>query len=75
MAEEAEIVTLLDESGEEVEFRLHDVFDLDGATYYLVESLADPDQVLLLRETAGALESVEGDEFDRVVAALEEEPD
>ena len=47
-AEEA-IVTLLDEDGAERRFRLHDAFDTDGHTYYLVESADDPEQVLLLR--------------------------
>jgi hypothetical protein len=41
--------------------------------YYLVENVDDPQQVLLLREAAGGLETVEGDEFQRVIAALEED--
>jgi len=64
-------VTLIDESGRERQFRLHDAFELEGATYYLVEGVEDPSQVLLLREGAGALETVDGDEFQRVIAALE----
>lgn len=66
-------VTLIDEAGAERRFRLHDAFDVDDVAYYLVEAADDPEQVLLLREVEGALESVEGDEFDRVMAALEEE--
>jgi hypothetical protein len=69
-AEEA-IVTLLDEDGAERRFRLHDAFDTDGHTYYLVESADDPEQVLLLRETDRGLESVDGPEFDRVLSLLE----
>ena len=64
-------ITLFDDSGAEREFLLHDAFDLDGLTYYLVEAAGDPDQVLLLRERSGNLESVDGPEFDRVLAALE----
>ena len=64
-------VSLVDESGRERRFRLHDAFDLDGNAYYLVESFDDPDEVLLLRETGGVLETVEPDEFERVMKALE----
>ena len=64
-------VTLIDESGRERKFTLHDAFDLEGAAYYLVEGVDDPDEVLLLREVDGALQTVEDDEFQRVMAALE----
>lgn len=67
-------VTLIDESGRERKFRMHDAFDLDGATYYLVEGWDDPDEVLLLREVqGGALETVEEDEFQRVMQALDDD--
>lgn len=66
-------VTLVDDAGVERRFRLHDAFDLEAATYYLVEDIADPERVLLLRETQGGLETVDGDEFKRVMTALEED--
>jgi hypothetical protein len=66
-------ITLIDETGRERQFQLHDAFDHDGGVYYLVENIDDPSQVLLLREVEGALETVEGDEFRRVIAALEED--
>jgi hypothetical protein len=66
-------VTLIDESGHERQFQLHDAFDHDGGVYYLVENVDDPSQVLLLRESGSGLETVEGDEFQRVIAALEGE--
>ena len=66
-------VVLVDETGRELRYRLHDVFDFEGAAYYLVEAADDPEEVLLLREGAGTLETVEGEEFDRVIAALEAE--
>ena len=69
-AEAPEQITLIDESGRERRFRLHDAFDLETVTYYLVEGWDDPDEVLLLRETEGALETVEDDEFQRVMRAL-----
>jgi hypothetical protein len=71
--EEAEEISLLDEAGVERRFRLHDAFDLEGAVYYLVEAVDDPDMVLLLHERSGTLESVEGAEFDRVLQLLEDE--
>ena len=70
---EHSVVTLLDETGVERQFLLHDAFDADGHTYYLVESADDPEQVLLLKETGAGLESVEGEEFERVLAQLEAE--
>jgi hypothetical protein len=70
---EADRVTLVDEAGVERVFLLHDAFDLEGSTYYLVEAADDPDQVLLLLERSGTLEAVEGAEFDRVLSMLEDE--
>lgn len=66
-------ITLIDEGGNERQFRLHDAFELDESTYYLVENVDDADQVLLLKEGEGGLESVDGDEFQKVMAALEED--
>lgn len=73
MQDETDEVVLIDESGQERRFRLHDAFDMDDVTYFLVESADDSEQVLLLRQGAGTLETVEGLEFDRVVAMLEAE--
>jgi len=68
-------VLLVDETGAELRFLLHDAFDAEGLTYYLVEAADDPEQVLLLKESEGRLESVDGAEFDRILALLEaEEP-
>lgn len=64
-------VTLIDESGAERRFRMHDAFDLDGVAYYLVEDAIDSERVLLLREASGGLETVDGEEFARVMGALE----
>ena len=66
-------VTLIDESGAERRFKMHDAFDLDGVAYYLVEDTDDPDAVLLLRESPSGLETVEGDDFQRAMAALEKD--
>ncbi len=69
----AEEVTLVDEAGVERRFALHDAFELEGASYYLVEDVSDPDRVLLLRESERGLETVGGDEFDRIMHAIEED--
>lgn len=66
-------VTLVDESGVERRFRMHDAFDLEGVSYYLVEDVTESDRVLLLRESEDGLETVDSDEFNRVMQALEED--
>jgi hypothetical protein len=70
---ENQIVTLVDETGVERGFRLHDAFDLEDQHYYLVEAVDDPAEVMLLRETDEGLETVEAEEFDRVIGMLEAE--
>jgi hypothetical protein len=72
-ADDPEPITLIDEAGVERRYRLHDAFDLEGVNYYLVEADDDPSQVLLLRESAGGLETVDGEEFKRVITALEKD--
>jgi uncharacterized protein YrzB (UPF0473 family) len=69
----AEPITLIDETGAERRYRLHDAFDVEDVHYYLVEAADDPSQVLLLRESAGGLETVDGDEFKSVITALEKD--
>ena len=66
-------VSLIDENGKERKFRMHDAFEVDGHTYYLVESFDDPDEVLLLRESENRLETVEQEEFERVIKALDDD--
>lgn len=66
-------VTLIDEGGAERRFRMHDAFDVAGVAYYLVEDVKDPESVLLLRESQSGLETVDGDEFQRVMDALDED--
>jgi hypothetical protein len=68
-----EQVSLIDESGVERRFVLHDAFDVEGVAYYLVEDAADVDRVLLLRESTSGLETVDGAEFETVMRALEED--
>ncbi len=68
-----EEVTLIDETGAERRFALHDAFELEGASYYLVEDASDPEHVMLLRESDQGLETVDESEFDRVMRAIEED--
>jgi uncharacterized protein YrzB (UPF0473 family) len=66
-----ETVTLIDEEGNELLFALHDAFDVEDVTYYLVEGVEDPELVLVLREEEGKLVSIDGTEFDRIMSMLE----
>ena len=78
MAEEdlpAETVALIDEDGKELLFALHDAFDVEDVTYYLVEGVDDPELVLVLREQDGKLISIDGEEFDRIMGMLENDED
>ena len=68
---EPEKVSLIDEDGVLREFALHDAFDVEEVTYYLVEGADDPDLVLVLKEEDGRLVSIDGEEFDRIMAILE----
>ena len=70
-----ETVALIDEEGNELLFALHDAFDVEDVTYYLVEGVDDPELVLVLREQDGKLISIDGDEFDRIMAMLENDTD
>ena len=73
--DEPQALTLIDEDGKERLFTLHDAFDVEAVTYYLVEALDDPTVVLVLRDAEGGLETVEGEELERVIAAAEVDAD
>ena len=70
-----ETVVLIDEDGKELLFALHDAFDVEDVTYYLVEGVDDPELVLVLREQDGKLVSIDGEEFDRIMGMLENDVD
>jgi uncharacterized protein YrzB (UPF0473 family) len=70
-----ETVALIDEDGKELLFALHDAFDVEDVTYYLVEGIDDPELVLVLREQDGKLVSIDGEEFDRIMGMLENDND
>jgi hypothetical protein len=71
MDDVGQVLTLIDDAGRARRFLAHDALDRDGSTYYLVEALDDPEQVLVLREDAGTLEAVAGDERTRILDAFE----
>ena len=77
MAEDlpVETVVLIDEDGKELVFALHDAFDVEDVTCYLVEGVDDPELVLVLREQDGKLVSIDGEEFDRIMGMLENDDD
>jgi uncharacterized protein YrzB (UPF0473 family) len=70
-----ETVVLIDEDGKELLFALHDAFDVEDVTYYLVEGVDDPELVLVLREQDSKLVSIDGEEFDRIMGMLENDID
>ena len=72
---EEQTISLIGEDGKERKFLLHDAFDVDEVTYYLVEAEDDANVVLLLKDAEGGLETVEGEEFDRVIKAAEADAD
>jgi hypothetical protein len=72
--DEPEEVSLLDEEGLERRFLMHDAFDVDELTYYLVQSVEDPEEVLLLKESDDGLEAVQGEELESVLGMMEAEP-
>lgn len=71
--EGTEPITLIDESGTERTFTMHDAFELEGVAYYLVEAAENPSEVMLLREADRGLETVDDAEFRRVMTALEKD--
>jgi uncharacterized protein YrzB (UPF0473 family) len=70
-----ETVVLIDEDGKELLFALHDAFDVEDVTYYLVEGVDEPELVLVLREQDSKLVSIDGEEFDRIMGMLENDID
>ncbi|HZV51679.1 MAG TPA: hypothetical protein VFD49_18180 [Candidatus Dormibacteraeota bacterium] len=67
-------IELVDESGTERRFRVHDAAEGEGTTYYLVEALDGGGEVMILKERSGRLETVEEDELELAIALLESEP-
>jgi hypothetical protein len=70
---EIQTIELVNEkTGEEESYLVHDVVEIEGETYYVLQSEADEDQVLILRREGESLVTLDDEEHDRVVEQLEE---
>jgi hypothetical protein len=70
---EVQTIELVNEkTGEEESYLVHDVVEIEGETYYVLQAEADTDRVLILRRDGEALVTLDDEEHDRVVEQLEE---
>ena len=70
---ELETIDLVNEStGEEETYLVHDVAEIEGQTYYVLQAEADSDRVVILRREGESLVTLDEDEHERVIAQLEE---
>lgn len=72
-----EVIVLVDEEGQEHEFYLYRIVEVDGKDYALLEPAEDEGELVILRIEgdldSGNLVSLDDDEWDRVVEALDDE--
>jgi hypothetical protein len=69
---EIQTIELVNEkTGEEESYLVHDVVEIEGETYYVLQAEADEDQVLILRREGESLVTLDDEEHDRVVEQLE----
>jgi Protein of unknown function (DUF1292) len=70
---EIETIELVNEkTGKEESYVVHDVVEIEGETYYVLQAEADEEQVLILRREGDSLVTLDDEEHDRVVEQLEE---
>jgi hypothetical protein len=70
---EVQTIELVNEkTGEEENYVVHDVVEIEGETYYVLQAEADEDRVLILRREGESLVTLDDEEQDRVVEQLEE---
>lgn len=70
---EVQTIELVNEkTGEEESYLVHDVVEIEGETYYVLQAEADAERVLILRREGEALVTLDDEEHDRVVEQLEE---
>ena len=70
---EIETIELVNEkTGQEETYVVHDVVEIAGETYYVLQAEADEEQVLILRREGDSLVTLDDEEHDRVVEQLEE---
>jgi Protein of unknown function (DUF1292) len=70
---EVQTIELVNEkTGEEESYVVHDVVEIEGETYYVLQAEADEERVLILRREGESLVTLDDEEHDRVVEQLEE---
>jgi hypothetical protein len=70
---EVQTIELVNEkTGEEESYVVHDVVEIEGETYYVLQAEADEDRVLILRREGESLVTLDEEEHDRVVEQMEE---
>src|SRR5438046_9859855 len=70
---EIQTIELVNEkTGEEESYVVHDVVEIEGETYYVLQTEADEDRVLILRREGESLVTLDDEEHDRVVEQLED---
>jgi hypothetical protein len=70
---EIQTIELVNENtGEEESYVVHDVVEIEGETYYVLQAEANEDQVLILRREGESLVTLDDEEHDRIVDQLEE---
>jgi predicted transcriptional regulator YdeE len=73
---EIQTIELVNEkTGEEESYVVHDVVEVEGETYYVLQAEVDAERVLILRREGESLVTLDDDEHDRVVEQLEEYDD
>ncbi len=70
---EVQTIELVNEkTGEEETYVVHDVVEIEGETYYVLQAEVDEERVLILRREGESLVTLDDEEHDRVVEQLEE---
>ena len=65
---EVQTIELVNEkTGEEETYLVHDVVEIEGETYYVLQAEVDEDKVLILRREGESLVTLDDEEHDRVV--------
>ena len=69
---EVQTIELVNEkTGEEESYLVHDVVEIEGETYYVLQAETDEERVLILRRDGETLVTLDEEEHDRVVEQLE----
>jgi Protein of unknown function (DUF1292) len=70
---EIQTIELVNEkTGEEESYVVHDIVEIEGETYYVLQAEEDAERVLILRREGESLVTLDDEEHDRVVDQLEE---